>query len=158
MKILGIDPSGNFTEGKGTTGLCLLNDDVIVELEEVKAEKFSSVEEYWLEIKEWILSFYPDFVVMEGYRLYNHAGMAAETQANSTLETPQLIGVIRLLCHEFNIPLHIQYASEVKSRWSDKILQRKEYLDRKNKWNGKSTNAHKRDALRHALHFRRYKQ
>ena len=157
MIILAMDISGNFKEGKGTTGLCVLEDGKPLELAEIKARHFDKAESYWNMHIEAIKLAKPDVVVMEGYRLYNHRGMKAKTQANSELETPQLIGAIRLFCHKENIPLVIQYAHEVKSRWSDKVLQANRILDERNHFKGLATNNHKRDALRHALHYWRYK-
>lgn len=159
-KILSFDPSGNSNhdsgkEGWGTTGVAY-DDGNKVTLLEVKSESFDSTLAYWAYIRNMVEKAYPDYVVIEGYRLYNHKGMSASTQANSTLMTSQLIGVVRMVCHDLNIPLTIQYAADVKTRWSDKVLQRMNVLDG-NKFNGKQTNAHKRDALRHLLHFKFYK-
>ena len=156
MNILAIDVSGNFKEGKGTSGLCWMVDGEPEILEEIKASDYNSAEAYWFAHVKAISVNRPDAVVMEGYRLYNHKKMAASSQANSELETPQLIGVIKLTCHLKGFPLHIQYATEVKSRWSDKVLQAKGILEPGNKFDGKATNNHKRDALRHALHYWRY--
>lgn len=159
-KILAFDPSGNSNhdpgkEGWGTTGMAVETDSYI-ELYEFKSEGYESTEHYWKGILEAIDWFSPDYVVIEGYKLYNHAGMSAQTQSNSTLMTSQLIGAIRMKCFELGIPLTTQYASDVKTRWSDKVLQNLGILDR-NKFDGKVTNAHKRDALRHLMHFKQYK-
>lgn len=159
MKILSFDPSGNFSEGKGTTGICTLKGDDILELNQIEAKKHETAEAYWHSHVSYILMAQPEAIVMEGYRLYNHRGMSASTQANSILETPMLIGVIRYTAFMYNIPLKIQYATDVKRRWSDEILFKLGYLQMKGGryyFNGKLTNAHQRDALRHALHFKRY--
>lgn len=156
MKVLAIDVSGNFKEGKGTSGFCLLEDGEPESLVDLQAKVFASAEAYWNAHLKFIRYFKPKAIVMEGYRLYNHKGMKASSQANSELETPQLIGVIKHYCWENDIDLHIQYAAEVKSRWSDKVLVAKGVLEEGNKFKGKATNNHKRDALRHALHYWRY--
>lgn len=159
MKILAIDPSGNHEsekEGSGTTGIAMRIGDTI-ELSEIRASKFESIEDYWAGILLMLRLVKWDHIVFEGYRLYNHAGMAARTQTNSTLQTSQLIGAIRMEAWRLGIPYHIQYAVEVKGRWTDKILQAKGYLEEGNKFNGKPTNDHKRDALRHLVHFETYK-
>lgn len=158
--ILSFDPSGNSNhdpgnEGWGTTGVAIERKGVI-RLDEVQSEKFESTLDYWGGIMDYIKVYAPDYVVLEGYKLYNHAGMSAQTQSNSTLMTSQLIGAIRVECHDFGIPLTIQYASDVKTRWSDKVLQNLGILDG-NKFDGKVTNNHKRDALRHLLCFKKYK-
>ncbi len=70
--------------------------------------------------------------------------------------TSQLIGAIRITCYNYGIETATQYAADVKSRWADHILQYKGYLDEKNRFNDQATNTHKRDALRHLLHFMKY--
>lgn len=160
MKVLAIDVSGNFKEGKGTSGLCYMDRGEIISLAELKASNFDVAEAYWDKHTEAIEVADPDVLVIEGYRLYNHRGMKASSQANSELETPQLIGALKLYCHKHNIPVVIQYAHEVKSRWSEKVLVAKGYLEAKNgnryHFKGEPTNDHKRDALKHALHYWRY--
>ena len=160
VKILSFDPSGNSNhdagkEGWGTTGMAL-EDNGEIYLHEIKASNYSTTEEYWHKHVKSVEHYKPDYVVIEGYKLYNHKGMGASTQANSTLMTSQLIGAIRMTCHVRGIPLIIQYASDVKTRWSDKVLQNLGVLDG-NKFDGKVTNNHKRDALRHLMHFKHYK-
>lgn len=159
--VLSLDVSGNFKEGKGTTGYCELVEGEPKYLGELKAEDYISAEAYWQAHLNLISEFAPDVLVMEGYRLYNHKGQAASKQANSELETPQLIGVIKVLAFQNKIPLHIQFAHEVKSRWSEKVLVAKGILEERNGryyFDGlQSTNDHKRDALKHALHYWRYK-
>lgn len=163
--ILAFDPSGNFKEGKGTTGYCILDADTgPIELGEIKAKYCESAEEYWnkhLIVMDMLYQTKQlDAVVIEGYRLYNHRGMKASTQANSELETPQLIGLIKWKCYDLGIPCTVQYASEVKTRWSDTVLVNIGQLEKLGGslyFRGTLTNNHKRDALRHALHYGRYK-
>lgn len=161
--ILSFDVSGNSNhdpgnEGWGTTGVAIDRNGEI-KLDEVKSEKFESTLGYWLAVSDYIEVYHPHYVVIEGYKLYNHKGMSAQTQSNSTLMTSQLIGIIRLACHDLKIPLQIQYASDVKTRWSDKVLQNLGLLTgpQGNMFDGKVTNSHKRDALRHLMHFKKYK-
>ena len=47
--ILAFDPSGNFNEGKGTTGYCIFdtNNMVIVEVGFLSASQYDSMESYW---------------------------------------------------------------------------------------------------------------
>lgn len=163
MSILAIDVSGNFKEGKGTSGICVMADGEPVNLLEIKARDFEVAEAYWGTHLTTINDYGGEgleAVVMEGYRLYNHKGQSASKQANSELETPQLIGVIKQHCFMYDIPLHIQYAHEVKSRWKESVLVAKGILEQRvgNRYyfNGKQTNDHQRDALKHALHFNRY--
>lgn len=159
MNILAIDPSGNHEsekEGSGTTGLAFDYKGKTY-VDDIRASSYETIEEYWDAILHIIRQGEWDYIVFEGYRLYNHAGMAARTQTNSTLQTSQLIGAIRMQAWLKDIPYHVQYAVEVKGRWTDKILQTKGYLEEGNKFNGKPTNDHKRDALRHLVHFKTYK-
>ena len=119
--IVALDPSGNFKEGNGTTGICTLKEEHAT-VHDIHAGHFKTAEEYWnahidyLELA--LMTFHEMEVVMEGYRLYGHK---SATQINSTLETPQLIGVIKYWCYANKVPLKIQFASDVKNRWSDKL-------------------------------------
>lgn len=160
MKIVAMDISGNFKEGKGKTGVCVMIDGKVMDLTMIKAENFSSVEEYWAAHEDYIQQEWPDHIVYEGYRLYNHKGQEANKQANSDLETPQLLGFLKMVAYRLNIPYHIQYASDVKTRWQEPILVHLGHLEAKNGyhyWNGKRTATHQRDSLKHALHYWRYK-
>ena len=163
--IVALDPSGNFTEGNGTTGICFMTDE-ITRVSDIHAGNYRLAEAYWEAHIENLQSFlaYANNkkiimkVVMEGYRLYGHK---SDTQVNSTLETPQLIGVIRYWCYANNVPLKIQYAVEVKNRWSDSVLEKKGIIEKVNGRrklisSGQWLNNHKTDALRHALHYQRY--
>lgn len=159
MIIIAIDPSGNHDsekEGMGTTGLAIYRNGA-VELLEIKASEYTTTEAYWAAVVDFIIFNRPDYIVMEGYKLYNHAGMSAQTQSNSTLMTSQLIGAIKLAAYRDLVPVTIQYAADVKTRWSDEVLQAKGILEAGNKFKGAQTNAHKRDSLRHLCHFKKYK-
>lgn len=158
MELIAIDPSGNYKEGFGTSGFAYFHEDELRRLEEIKAQNYASPESYWNAHVSLLECIRPSVIVMEGYKLYNHKGQAASKQANSELETPQLIGLIKWWCYRKQIPLHIQWASEVKTRWSDEILVRVGVLEKGLKFKGKRTNAHKRDAIRHGLHYWRYKR
>lgn len=161
--IVAFDVSGNFVEGRGTTGFAALNSlEDIVGVGEIYAGKFESAEAYWDAHIEYLLKVFGklDALVMEGFRLYSHK---KDQQVNSQFETPQLIGAIRLWCHQYKVPLHIQYASEVKTRWSDSVLEKKGYIHLKNgkrylTATNQPLNNHKTDALRHGLHYLKYKK
>lgn len=80
-------------------------------------------------------------------------------QANSELETPQLIGILKLTCYQWKIPYNVQFASEVKTRWGEEVLVRLGILEQKGNryyWNGQATNNHLRDSLKHCKHWWRY--
>lgn len=159
MNNLALDISGNHAsanEGSGTTGVAYRMDDELV-LTEVRSSDYDTAEAYWDAVIDLAVDRQWDNVVIEGYRLYNHAGQSARTQTNSTLQTSQLLGALRLALWRKKILYHIQYASEVKSRWADSILINKGILQEGNKFGGRRTNDHQRDALRHLMHFETYK-
>jgi hypothetical protein len=161
MKLIAFDPSGNWgKEGMGNTGICVMEDGVVKELTVLSAKDFSSEVEYWAAHVDYILREFPDYIVMEGYKLYNHKGTEAKMQANSELQTPQLIGVLKMVCYQEDIPYSVQFASDVKTRWQEPILVHLGHLEARkgfHYWNGKRTVTHQRDALKHALHFTKYK-
>lgn len=140
----------------GTTGIAVYENGKL-SLYEIKAKDYGSTEVYWDNVVNFIMFRLPDYIVLEGYKLYNHAGMNAQTQSNSTLMTSQLIGAIKLAAYRERVPVYIQYASDVKTRWSDEVLQAKGILEAGNKFKGATTNPHKRDSLRHLCHFKKYK-
>jgi hypothetical protein len=163
--IIAFDPSGNFKEGKGTTGICIMWDNGdIHKVDHISAVGFSRAEAYWnahitylerLQLQDIGIE-----LVMEGFRLYGHK---SKEQTNSEFETPMLIGLIRHYCWLNEIPLTIQFAADVKTRWSDSVLLSKEIIY--NKGNNRylvatdqPLNNHKTDAVRHALHYFRYKR
>ncbi|QWE49741.1 resolvase [Paenibacillus phage SV21] len=157
--ILALDISGNFEEGKGTTGVAFLREGDIG-LGTISSTKDKSAESYWGSIIETIDRLAPEHLVVEGYRLYHHKGKSSNVQANSILETPQLLGVIRYHCFKEGINLVIQYAKDVKTRWSEDVLCAKGYLEKKgNRYYHDEylVNTHMRDALKHLLHFEKYK-
>lgn len=161
MKLISLDPSGNFgREGAGTTGIAIMENGVITDLHSIHADKYLSELAYWDAIVSFLEMEFPDHVVFEGYKLYNHRGKSATIQANSELQTPQLIGVLKYHCFRYDIPFTVQFASDVKTRWSEDVLERLGHLEKRGKnyyFNGKLTSTHKRDAMKHALHCWRYK-
>jgi hypothetical protein len=162
MKLLSLDPSGNWgKEGMGTTGFCIMEDGVVTKLGEIKAGDFSSEVEYWKEHRDLIEKEWPDALVVEGFKLYHHKGQESKSLAHSELQTSQLIGILKLTASCMGIPLTIQFASDVKTRWSEDVLVRIGILEKKGSryyWNGEATSTHKRDSLKHALHWDRYKK
>lgn len=154
MKILAIDPSGNYVEGIGTTGYAIAHDDEITDVGELKADAFESAAEYWFAHKFMINAFKPDEVVCESYRLRK-----AKEQTHSLLETPQLIGVITVACYENEIPLTFQTPAQIKGRWSEDLMVEEGIIEKKGRsyyWKGKLLSPHMIDAIRHAIHYTRY--
>lgn len=166
--ILAIDPSGNFEEGKGTTGICLLNtvlpeNKALLGATDVHAKEFNTKEEYWREhtaiISRVIKKFENTIVVIEDFTLDPRRAMQ---QSHSRMETPKLIGILQLYCDTNNIPYVMQRAHEVKTRWADDILVFKKYLIEKGRCfiipgTNKYLSRHCKDAVRHAVHFKVFK-
>ena len=164
--IIAIDPSGNFSEGKGTTGICVLKGTLpvkVVHTEFIQAKDYNTVEQYWEAHIVALLKLtkrYKDVIwVIEDYLLYK---TKAENQINSRMETPKLIGIIQYTAFMEHIPVHFQTASEVKTRWSDDILIHKNILYvHKNKTyvSGLSSaiNKHIKDSIRHGVHYCTFK-
>lgn len=165
--ILALDPSGNFTEGKGTTGWNLYD----AELNYVKvagfisAEKYDTPEAYWdahidiINYAREIAKIYYNslIVVIEDYVLYSHK---AECQINSKMETPKVIGIVQHTCWKHHIPYKMQLAAEVKSRWTNEILIHKGYMSKHgNRYivNDTIINKHVIDSIRHAVHYNTFK-
>ena len=129
--IIGIDPSGAFNEGKGTTGLAVLN-TVTNELAYtgwIAAVEFPTLEAYFDAHIEWLADCvhrYQDVVVsIEDYILYaDHA----TAHTNTHLETSQLLGLIKWWCYKNKITYTIRPAAAVKSRFTNNILKREGYI------------------------------
>lgn len=164
--ILALDPSGNFTEGKGTTGWCIFNtsDDKVIKAGSISAKDFTTKEGYWNEHLSLITKTKKNYnknliIVMEDYFLY---ASKAQDQINSRMETPKLIGIIQLHCYAQGIPVFMQKASEVKNRWTNNILHHKEYINEHKRGyvipNSKEQiDRHCLDSIRHAVHYATFK-
>jgi hypothetical protein len=163
MITLAIDPSGNFVEGKGHTGIAGLkdNDWTTVFTKSVNASDYSTRFEYWTAVKkviqDYILEGTPIQVVIESY----------VTRANGFTtgkmpETAMLIGVLTYFCEMYKVPVYFQSPSQAKTRFKDELLPT--YLpqisvDKNRYYLGKKlTNDHERDAIKHLLYFKRYKE
>jgi hypothetical protein len=158
MKVLCFDPSGNFKEGNGHTGWAYFVGGKLITFGEVKASDFTTVEGYWHGIISDILEeivHSPDVIVCENYQLFENK---AKSQSWSHLETPQLIGYLRMWAWHERIRWVEQRPSD-KVRVADPILVRMGVLEQKGsryRCMGKSTNLHMRDAIRHGIFFHRF--
>ena len=100
-RILAIDPSGSYAEGKGTTGWVLMNDDeYLATTGTIAATDYSCAEEYWnahLQLIDFNYQKHGDdmIVVIEDYRLYRDRAL---NQSNSLMETCRLLGLIQWYC------------------------------------------------------------
>ena len=159
--ILAIDPSGNFEEGKGTTGTCLFDtkQNKIIKLADIHANQFTTKEAYWQRHLEYInvcKKLFPNIIIIiEDFTLDPRRALQ---QSHSKMETPKLIGILQLHCKQNNIPYKMQRAVEVKTRWADNILEYKKYIIKRNRMYyipdaNKPMSRHCKDAIRHAVHF-----
>lgn len=154
--ILAFDPSGNFKEGKGTTGWCLYDTETkrIAKFGSIKASHASGTEAYWSDHIKLIddLTGYSMEIVIEDYMLYSNR---AQSQINSIFETPRLIGVLQYECYIRGIPVVFQTAAQVKNRWNDAILEHKGLIELRqgSYWlKDIQLSDHNKDAIRHAIH------
>jgi hypothetical protein len=164
--ILALDPSGNFNEGKGTTGYCLFDcvKHEIIDVSYYSAKSFRSIESYWDGIISFVAKqkrYYGNKfgIVIEDYLLY---GSKVESQINSRLETPKFIGALQYYCYKHGIHYTLQPAGEVKSRWADSVLHHKKFIEKRGKLyyipkTSTTINEHCRDAIRHAVHYATFK-
>ena len=158
---MGIDPSGAFREGKGTTGWCVLDNrtNKLLRVGTISAKNYSSDVEYWeahLQRIEWVHKHYKSLAIsIEDYILYKSSAMA---QVNSQLETVQLIGIIKHFCYYNDLEVFIRPAVAVKKRWSDDILLFKGIITKIGERyampdSNQTICEHERDSIRHAVHF-----
>lgn len=157
--ILGIDPSGSFKEGKGTTGIAMLNPEgQLIRHTTIEAKDHAIQPDYWNAVLIYIKNIWHEYqqdlvLSVEDYVLY---ATSAKAQINSEMETSKLIGAITMLAYAAHIPVYMRNASQVMNRWANDILVHKGLIFKKgNRYvdaNGKYINPHSLDALRHAVH------
>lgn len=154
LKVLVMDPSGNYNEGDGTTGWVLIDQDQnILSFGNLKSKHLSCRADYHHAHLELIEQHQPNWIVLENFVLYADK---ASQQINSELETPRLLGVLEHYAWLHCIPLSYQRAVDVKARWADDILVFKKVVTREHNRcyiNGMLLSRHIKDAVRHALHF-----
>jgi len=171
MKVLAIDPSGNFVEGKGSTGWILAEVEyyrptkfTILKKGTVSANDYETRYKYWWAVTE-LFREPVSHVIVEDYKLYNHKGAKAQMQSYSQLETPRLIGVLEYMLEGLRIPYTFQMATEVRMYTEDTLVYQG-LLTRKNKRHllrvaglDVSCNEHERMAYKHFLRWfdKRYK-
>lgn len=133
----------------------------IEKLGEIDAGTFINQMEFWDAhirlIEEFNERYEGLHVVCEDYQLYKNKALA---QTNSKMETPRLIGCIQLYCYMNEVILELEPASAVKTRWSEKILVRKGYLQERGEGytiNERYVSNHIRDSIKHAVHYATFK-
>ena len=153
--IIGIDPSGAYYEGKGTTGYCvyMAADKKFIDLGKIQASGHDCAEAYWHAHINFLNS---TIFSARGKRknkdkhtivVIEDSSMQIKQKVNSRMETSKLLEYYT----GDNIPYIMQPAGLVKSRWTDEIMNYKGYL--KKKGNRYDVCEHTRDSMRHALHF-----
>ena len=165
--ILALDPSGSFYEGKGTTGWCMFDtrENKFIACGSLFAKDYDCAENYWQSVIDiidyWVrITKHHTLVVCEDYLLY---ASKLSDQINSRMETCKLIGAIQLHCYKKNIKYYMQTAAEVKTRWSNKILEHKGYIKpyRRSYLPTSGSNEtythHTLDAIRHAIHYHTFR-
>ena len=157
MRVLSFDPSGNWSkrEGSGTSGWAFFEDGELKEFGDVRADKAESIEDYWAAHSELMDVKQPHIVVCESYKLQPGKAMV---QSFSAMETPQLIGYLRMACWLNKIRFVFQDPS-CKPRVADPILERMGIIERKGRLyycQGRLTNDHMRDAIRHGIYWHKY--
>jgi hypothetical protein len=157
-KILSIDPSGNFTEGKGKTGFVMYvekDDKQEFFFGTIKAEDHPTRVDYWYDIALLIAIQKPTALVVEDYRLYNTPATGAAVQSFSQLETPRLLGIIEQTAQMNKVPVTFQMANVTKPYTDEKLEKLGILTKKKNRWwfRDKALNDHERSALRHLLRY-----
>ena len=160
--ILAFDPSGSFSEGKGTTGWVLMNArQELLARGYISATDYKCAEEYWnahIDLIKYNHKKYGSnlIIVIEDYILYKNK---SKNQINSKMETCRLIGTMQYICWKLNQSYTMQLATTVKQRWADEVLLREQliYRHRSNLIHTESNLSlglsHTRDAFRHAIHY-----
>lgn len=157
MKLLSFDPSGNWgnQEGWGTTGWAVFVDGELKYWGTIKAADFTTQEEYWKTHRDLIECEFPDIVLIESYKLFEHK---AKSQSWSTLDTPALIGFLRMVCFDLKTQVVFQDPAQ-KAGVNDARLVKLGYLEKRStKYyiDNILTVIHERDAIRHGIYYYRY--
>lgn len=155
MRTLFFDPSGNFDEGKGTTGWAIYENGKLEEFGDIKASDFGDQEQYWQFHAQLIKYKEVNKVVLESYKLFSHK---AQSQSWSAMETPQLIGFLRMFCWGKGIECDMQNPADKKRVADDQLVKLGVFEKKGNKHTcmGLSTNLHMRDAIRHGFYYYRF--
>lgn len=165
MNYVVVDPSGSFSEGKGHTGMAYMQGDDWASLETISvgASAFPSRHQYWTMVKENILGYVsrdPDTVVIiESFMIRNNGFLIG-----SMPETIRLIGYLEYELEQHGVRYEFQTPSAAKARFKDadlcKCIPGMSYKPSAKRYilNGRICNDHVRDALKHLLYFKRYRE
>jgi hypothetical protein len=127
VRLLSFDPSGNFHEGKGTTGWALFEDGELADFGVIDSKKFENQMDYWWAHQKLTQQLRPDICLIESYKLFEHK---AKSQSWSAMETPQLIGAMMLYCYQWDVPVIFQDPQQ-KQGVNDERLVKLGYLEKK---------------------------
>jgi len=163
MKYVFVDPSGSFNEGKGHTGIAVIedNDWNTLKYKSIAAKEFSTRHDYWYAIMETIEDYIYDVsdiqVIIESFMIRTQGFLMGKMP-----ETIQFIGALEFTLEEWGVRYSLQTPTQAKSRFKDDDLPK--YIPGFEKrtngrfyLNGKQVNDHIRDALKHLLYFTKYK-
>jgi hypothetical protein len=157
MRVLCFDPSGNFSknEGKGCSGWALFVDGELESFGDIAASDYDSLEEYFVRHRHLIELKAPNKIIIESFKL--QPGKAMQ-QSWSAMETPQLIGYLRMIAYGNLIDVVFQDPKD-KIRVADPILEHMGIIGKRGRnyyCKDKLTNLHMRDAIRHGAYFFKY--
>jgi hypothetical protein len=165
MRYVFVDPSGSFNEGKGKTGIAVMHDDDWnnISVKDFKASDYSTRYEYWKAIIDYItlgrsVYKYETKVIIESFTIRANGFLIGKMP-----ETILLIGAICFELDKWRIPYTFQTPSQAKTRFKDEVLVN-HIPDLERKSNGRyylkgnMVNDHIRDALRHLLFYKKYKE
>lgn len=152
MRILCFDPSGNFTEGKGTTGWAIFEDGELKDFGEIKSSDFAFQEEYWADHERLIFAISPDLILCESYHLF---GQKAKAQTGSAMETSQLIGYMKMVAWKCDIVWVFQHPDQKTPVNDERLVRAGVFMKKGNKHYcmDRPTNLHMRDAIRHGVYY-----
>ena len=164
MKYIFVDPSGSFNEGKGHTGIAIIEDMDwnTLEYKSIAAKDYPNRHKYWEKIIETICDAVYDpteiKVVIESFMIRTQGFLMGKMP-----ETIQFIGALEFVLEDGGIEYSLQTPTQAKARFKDEDLPR--YIPGFEKrdngryyLNGKQINDHIRDALKHLLYFIKYRK
>ena len=162
MRYIFVDPSGSFNEGKGHTGIAIIedNDWDTLKYKSIAAKDYENRHKYWMAIMEEIGDNIYDptegKVIIESFTIRTQGFLMGKMP-----ETIQFIGALEFILEEVGVEYILQTPTQAKSRFKDDDLHRyipgfEKRTNGRYYLNGKQVNDHIRDALKHLLYFMKY--
>lgn len=164
MKYIFVDPSGSFNEGKGHTGIAVIEDTnwKSLKYQSIAAKNYSTRYDYWCDIIRNILIYVGSpkeaKVIIESFMIRTQGFLMGKMP-----ETIQFIGALEFTLEMFNIEYALQTPTQAKSRFKDDDLPRyipgfEKRTNGRYYLNGNQVNDHIRDALKHLLYYMKYRK